>query len=304
MPARTPSTQWQEQVAPDESERFARYAQGMVASQQRRAKKYGPGRALHRRQLVALAATLEVLPDLPEYARQGLFATPGSHDAWVRLSNGSMDVASDRKPDVRGFAFKVFGVDGPNALGTGTTTTQDFLLINHAAFSVPKSAAFMDLVLALERGPFALLGYLVRTYGFLGALRQAKKLQSVLGKPFSGFATERLFSAVPISCGAWAARVRLLPPREPGPSAAKLDWVDDLGKHLAQGPLVYRMQLQFFVDEATTPIEDASVDWPESEAPYVDVARLTIAPRMSRSCDGRPATNLGRIARPGLAART
>jgi hypothetical protein len=34
--------------------------------------------------------------------------------------------------------------------------------------------------------------------------------------------------------------------------------------------------LQFFVDEASTPIEDASVDWQDSIAPYVTVARLGI----------------------------
>jgi hypothetical protein len=264
--ARAPSTQWREQVAADEDERFARYAQGMVAAQKRRTEKFGNGRALHRRQLGALAATLDVLDDLPEHARQGLFALPGPHEVLVRLSNGSMD-------------FKVFGVDGPNALGTGTTKTQDFSLINHASFSAPKSAAFMDLVLALERGPFALIGYLVRTYGVFGALGQVKKLQAVLGKPFSGFATETFFSAVPISCGQWAARARLLPPAGRAAVGAKLDWIADLAKHLEDGPLVYRMQLQFFVDEATTPIEDASVDWPEAESPYLDVARLSIAPQ-------------------------
>ena len=45
-----------------------------------------------------------------------------------------------------------------------------------------------------------------------------------------------------------------------------------------EGPLVYRLQLQSFVDEARTPIEDASVDWPEAVAPYVDVGTLTLRP--------------------------
>ena len=39
---------------------------------------------------------------------------------------------------------------------------------------------------------------------------------------------------------------------------------------------MFDFQLQFYVDEAATPIEDASVDWPESIAPYVNVARLGI----------------------------
>lgn len=275
-----PSTQWREQIADDEEQRFARYAEGLVAAQRRRDAALGPGRALHRRQLLALDATLEVKDGLPEYARHGLFASPGSHAAVLRLSNGGMDRSPDRRPDVRGLAVRVFGVRGPNALGTGETTSQDFTLINHSKFSAAKSADFVELVLALERGPLALLGHLFRRHGFFGALRAAKAAQAVIGKPFSGFATETFHTVVPFACGPYAARARLLPPpgRTPRPKAAA-DWAADLRAQLDAGPLEYRMQLQFFVEESSTPIEDASVDWPESVAPYLDVATLTIAPQ-------------------------
>jgi hypothetical protein len=36
------------------------------------------------------------------------------------------------------------------------------------------------------------------------------------------------------------------------------------------------MQLQFYTDEATTPIENAAAVWPESRSPFRTVARLTI----------------------------
>jgi len=38
-------------------------------------------------------------------------------------------------------------------------------------------------------------------------------------------------------------------------------------------PLVYELQVQFFQDEATTPIEDAAASW---ATPYLTVARLTV----------------------------
>jgi hypothetical protein len=47
-------------------------------------------------------------------------------------------------------------------------------------------------------------------------------------------------------------------------------------ERLAVGSLAYDLELQFFVDEATTPIEDASVAWPEAETPIVTVARLVL----------------------------
>jgi hypothetical protein len=83
--------------------------------------------------------------------------------------------------------------------------------------------------------------------------------------------------------------VRLAPARPQGLPAASHGWAADLGRHLAQGPLVHALQLQFYVDEAVTPIEDASVDWPEQEAPYVTVGRLTIP---AQELDGEAARRL------------
>lgn len=270
-----PSTAWRETVAADEASRFAGYAERFVEMQQRKSAKYGKGRALHRKQLLALRATFEVLPDLPAHARHGLFARPGAYDAWVRLSNGGTDRARDATPDIRGFAIKVRGVRGPGALGHATEA-QDFLLINHEKFGFPKSGEFVDLVMAASRGNGALLRYLFGRYGLFGALKLMKQFGATMGKKFSGFASECVYSAAPIACGPYAARVRLLPAREKPPADASGDWAADFGRQLAAGPLVHELQLQFFVDERRTPIEDASIDWSEDVAPYVTVARLTI----------------------------
>ncbi|MBE0613991.1 MAG: catalase [Burkholderiales bacterium] len=270
-----PSTEWRETIAPDEASRFADYAEQFVDMQKRKSAKYGNGRALHRKQLLALRASFEVLPDLPEYARHGLFARPGSYDAWVRLSNGGTDRARDATPDIRGFAIKVRGVQGAGALGK-PTEAQDFLLINQEKFAFPKSDEFVGLVMAASKGNGALFGYLLRRYGLLGALKFMVKFAATLGRKFSGFATERMHSATPIACGPYAVRVRLLPAREKPLADASNDWAADFGRQLASAPLVHELQLQFFVDEQRTPIEDASVDWSEEVSPYVTVARLSI----------------------------
>ena len=270
-----PSTEWRETVAPDETARFAAYAEQFVDMQKRKSAKYGNGRALHRKQLLALRASFEVLPDLPEYARHGLFARPASYDALVRLSNGGTDRARDATPDIRGFAIKVRGVRGQGALGK-PTEAQDFLLINQEKFGFPKSEEFVGLVMAASKGNGALLRYLVSRYGFFGAIKLMKQFAAALGKKFTGFATERMHSAAPIACGPYAARVRLLPARDKRLADASSDWAADFGRQLASGPLVHELQLQFFVDEQRTPIEDASVDWGEHVSPYVTVARLTI----------------------------
>lgn len=277
-----PSTAWREQVAPDEAERFAGYAKQFAAMQQAKSKQFGNGRALHRRQQLGLQAELEVLADLPAHACHGLFAAPRRCEAWVRLSNGGPDRASDATPDVRGFAIQVRGLAGPSALG-GECSHQDFLLIQHPAFAFAKTDEFVGLVMAVARGPLHLLPYFLRRYGLGGGLKQLKKLGQTFGKRFHGFATETFFSAAPIACGPYAARVRLRP-AAPQPPMAGTAWAQDVSGRLLKAPLVYELQLQFFSDEATTPIEDASVDWP---TPYLTVARLTLPQQDSASAAGR-----------------
>src|SRR6185369_16160416 len=95
-----PSTGWQERVAPDEEQRYAAYAQQFAAIQARKSRRWGKGRALHRKQLTAAHGVLEVLDSLPGFARHGLFAQPRHYDVWVRLSNGGLDRAPDKAPDI------------------------------------------------------------------------------------------------------------------------------------------------------------------------------------------------------------
>lgn len=270
----TPSTTWEERIAPDESTRFAEYAALLLAIQQQHAQKLGAGRALHRKQLVALKGTLTVLSSLPEFARHGLFASPGVHEVWLRYSNGGSGKERDGKPDVRGLAFKVFGVSGESALG-GPVRSQDFSFINHAQFSFPKSDEFIGFVQAFSKGPLSLIGYLVGRYGLFAGLGRLLRTVKTISIPFLGFETETLYSAVPIACGPYAVRYRLVASAEngPAPAQAPADYGQALATRLKRTPLRYELQLQPFVSEDVTPIEDASVNWP---TPYVTVAQLEL----------------------------
>jgi hypothetical protein len=270
-----PSTQWKENIAADEAQSFARYGKLFAAIQARKSAKYGVGRALHRKQITAAQGTLEVLPDVPSFAWHGLFAVPAKYEVWVRLSNGGLDRAPDRTPDIRGFALRVLGVKGDSALGNGPAKSQDFTLINQEVFAFPRSDEFVDFVEAASRGNGALLKFLVRRYGLLGGPKRLLKMVSTVGKSFGGFATETFYSAVPMACGPYAVRVRLVPAATNGVTSAtaKDDWGADFSARLSRQPLQWELQLQPFVSEALTPIEDACVNWP---TPYSTVARLTL----------------------------
>ena len=230
-----PSTEWREQVAPDEAAHLVRVAKVIGDLQRARSKKFGQGRALHRKQLLAATGTLEVFAGLPDHARYGLFATPGRHRALVRLSNGGPDVQGDRVPDI-----------------------------------------FIDFLEAATAGPLPGILHLFTAHGLGGGLSRLRDLFGMLNKKFNGFAAERFNTVAPICCGPYAVRVRLAPAGNPPPAARSKDIVADMRERLAIGDLTWNLELQFFVDEATTPIEDTSVSWPDSETPIVVAARLTL----------------------------
>jgi hypothetical protein len=132
--------------------------------------KFGKDRALHRKQVVGAAARFEVLGGFPEWAAQGLFSRPGSYDALVRLSNGGAAKASDRKPDVRGFAVRVNGVSGVGALGS-PTAAQVFSTIHLKTFGFSNGVDFSNFVLNAVKSRVAMFIWLIKRFGLLGGPR-------------------------------------------------------------------------------------------------------------------------------------
>ena len=275
MSTQEPSTQWREVVPPTEAAELAAYAQAFADMQRRKSAQFGTGRALHRKQVLGARVELSVLPNLPPFAAHGLFAQAQRYSGWLRLSNGGMDKAPDAMPDIRGFSLALEGVQGDSALGNGPATRQCFALINQTQFGFPQSSEFIEFVLAASHGKGHLLKFLVKRYGLLAGPKRLLKLAASLNKPFHGFANEVFHSAAPIACGPYAVRVRVVPQPDNGAPdpRGKQDWGADVARRLKNGALHYRMELQAFVDEATTPIEDASVNWP---TPYTHVANLTV----------------------------
>ncbi len=286
-----PSTDWQEQVAPDEDERFERYAEILRDIQRRENRKAGAaGRALHRKTHLAASGELEIHADLPNEVAAGIAAQPRRFEAYVRFSNGLYRSLPDRVPDVRGFAVKVLGLEGPKAIpALNDATTQDFLTINVTGLPFANTDDFIRFVkagrpLALSL-PRQLLEFGPRqTAAIMGFL-------AGLGPPGSLAAT-RYYSALPIRWGDYAAKCSFMP--VDGVNGAPKGSRARLGRSLADrvraGDVVFDLAVQLYRDETTTPIEDASVEWREADAPFVVIGRLTIPAQDTASAEGRALT--------------
>lgn len=271
-----PSTNYNEVVPPGEDEKFAAYAQKLRAIQKAKSTKYGKGRLLHRKGLLALRAELRVDANLPAHAAQGIFSKAGKYEAVIRLSNGGLDVKADKVPDIRGLAIKVKGVAGKSALTGKPHTEQDFLLINHTTFGSARAEEFLDLLLALNAGGGAVLKHLYRTHGFLGMFRAMGRLAKIIGKPFKGYAAENLSTVAPVKNGAYAIKLRIRPLTKIAVPLDKSDLAHDLRTHLKSQPIDYAVEAQFFTDAESTPIEDATVEWSEEVSPFVQVGTLHV----------------------------
>jgi hypothetical protein len=289
MAADPPSTDWHETPAPDEAERFERYAEMLHQLQRKHDRTGGKGRALHRKALLGAQATLEILPDLPAEARVGLFAAAGTHAAYVRFSSGGAGRASDRRPDVRGLAVKVLGVPGKKLIrGLEHAPTQDFLFIQMSHLAFRDSAEFIAFVRAMS-SPLLALPRLLDAFG-LGVFGLIWRLRAALGPTGVTLARTSFYTALPIRMGAYAGKLSLVPmgavadrPLPAGPDAHAAD----LAARVAEGPLRYSLRVQLFRNDADTPLEDASVEWKEDVAPWIEVGRLTIPKQDPASPRGR-----------------
>jgi len=269
-PVTAASTDWSETIGSNEAEKFARQAEAIRAAHRLTTARHGKGRFLHRKALLGVAARLDVLPDLPPEARFGAFAAPGPRDARVRLSNGSFDLQANTVPDIHGFGLRILGLDGEAALG-GRADHQDFLLINHDRFNAIDSDAFVEFATLAAGGQLKALWALFRRHGFAGLLARLKDLQQTLGKKFDGYAAETFNTVVPHAVGPYAAKI-LLVPDSPARMAGR-DPGADMTSRLAAGPISYSLQLQFYADPFSTPIEDHRAVW--NSMPQT-VARLTL----------------------------
>ncbi len=280
-----PSTDWREVISEGEEARFERYARELAELAASNARAGVTGRALHHKGVGGFEASFEVLDGLPPHARQGLFARPARYDGWVRYSNGASTVQRDDTADVRGLAVKLVGVEGAKVLGTART--QDFLAILSSATPFRSADEFVPMVLA-ARSPALAPVRIVSALGFRG-LGLLGKLLAGIRQPVESLAKRRFFSALPIQCGPYAVRFAFTPvaAAEVAGAGGPDRLGDDLAARLRVGPIEYAMELQFFVDEARTPIEDASVDWPVDVAPYLRVAKLVLPQQDSASERGR-----------------
>jgi hypothetical protein len=268
---------WSEIVADDEAARFTGYANELREMQKARARNGKTPRALHAKQHVGAVGQL-VVTEQPGSLRPALFAQPATWPAYARFSNGSGARQHDGLADVRAIAIKLVGVPGKKLIpGLEDKRTQDFLFIQVPATPFRGPDEFVSFVRIAASGKALLVPRLIGAFGLGRTLSILRGLASM--PKVTSMAAARFYTATPVRFGETAAKLALFPlstaagSSENGRDALRADLVS----RLKAGPIEYSLRAQLFIDEATTPIEDASVVWPEAKTPFFELGRLILS---------------------------
>ena len=226
-------------------------------------------------------AELAVEPDLPDDLRVGVFVDARTYPAWIRFSNASPlgrggKYRADGRPDVRGMAVKLLGVEGEKLLEEErTATTQDFLLVSTDALVARNLEDFVRVLGEFRIGP--LLRFFLNPFDLhlreLGiAIRSPKRHASPLEIEY--------FSIVPFLLGERAVKYKARPvPERRGraPWLGSRDFLREaMQRELASRGAEFELLLQVQTNADAMPIEDPSVVW---DSPYRRVATIRIPPQ-------------------------
>lgn len=225
-------------------------------------------RGVHAKGHGCLAGTFTVEGfDQPEY-RHGVFRKPRSFQAVVRFSNGDgpPQYDSDGKISI-GMAFKLLGVRDEKLLGSlQTEDSADFLMTNHPNFIVRDIAEFAEVIEGRENGGLDTLGAVrVAARGLLQRMRVQKG--DPLVTPYWGNLPFKVGTKVvkylvrPEACanagGTRAVDVTRAMRKNP-------DFLSEaLATHIREHSACFGFYLQRKGTDKESPVEDASVSWPE-----------------------------------------
>lgn len=292
----------QEQIPPEESAMSQDIIQTaiQIVDQHRESTRYL--RDAHAKAHGCVNAQVQVLNDLAPALRQGVFAEPGKiWQASMRLSNGNAFPQFDSIKDARGMAIKLMDVPGTQLLanqqGRGE---QDFVMFSHPNFFVSDVAEYRQNIAAQANGQTGLAffpNWDPRSW-------QVRHLFIALGTlaPAPDSPTQvTYYSVSPYKFGAANAKFRVAPDPQNCPDYAlplqNRKMPNFLRGALTQQlstdrvPACFVLQIQRQDSSTFMPIEDTSIEWKESDAPFETVASVKIpaqdfdTPELNLACD-------------------
>ena len=287
-----------EELQPDEGETIGKLNKAFDEILNKTAEDSGHAvRSVHAKAHGIFEGTMTIDDGLPPELAQGMFATPGRHKVYMRISTNAGDVLPDAIGLPRGLAIKVHDVAGerlPGAQGRA----QDFVMVNGTKFAAKKSDQFLKnlqlLAKTTDRGTGAKVVFSKVLQGVNTVLEsvgiESTMVQQMGGAPNVDPLGATYYSATPFRYGDYIAKFAVVPV-SPALTALtdktiEIDGRDDaireeLRRESPGIEGVWEFRVQLCRDLQKQPVEDATVEWDEEEAPFVRVATIRTEPQDS-----------------------
>lgn len=243
-------------------------------------------RGAHAKAHACVRAWFEINNYIEPQLRHGIFAKPSQrYKSWIRFSNGHFDlsVSQDQKSDARGMAIKILDPPGqPIQVSANRIPTQDFLMTNSPVFFVKNIHDYNALVAK----PAALLGFIFPNWNpgswrlremFLAKKTLTPPPESLLSPQYYSITAYKLgpqnikFSAKPC-----AGNISKFSVDESNPDFLR----EHLKRELEAGEACFDFMVQLQIPEKNMSIEDPTIEWKESDSPFIPMARITIPPQV------------------------
>lgn len=254
-------------------------------------------RAVHAKAHGILHGTMTIKDGLPPELAQGLFATPGDHGIYLRLSTNAGDILPDSIALPRGMSLKVLDVKGDRLPGA-SGTTQDFIMVNGDVFVAKTADKFLGNLKLLAKTTDTLEGTKKVMSTVLGGINtalskvglQSNTLASLGGAPNVDPLGETYYSITPFRYGDYIAKFSLVPVSKgltsrtgtaieasEDPNAIR----DTVRAEMIGTDAVWEFKVQLCRDLEEQPVEDPTVSWDAEAAPFQTVATIHVAPQNS-----------------------
>jgi hypothetical protein len=287
---------------------FEKHAETVIGKTQRfitgSVESEGTGQAVrdaHAKGYGLVRGEVEILDELPAEYAQGIYATPGRHDALIRFSNGSPHAGADaRLGKATGLALKIFDIDGQTLLeDEPDSRTFDYTNINAPIFfcnTVEHYLFIQELFLAApdyfaqgRPGQHRFYRDFITGKGTLSeddwAWDEFLAFLVVAQRPLVNLLLSTYWSMGAVRHGDYIAKVRFAPDPESAlavvqraidPSSAEEVFRPALAAELRDRPYTFDIQVQLCADLERMPVNDLTLEWPEKLSPFVTVAKLRL----------------------------
>lgn len=267
-----------EYIGPEEKSKHEEFARVIRRYQRENAEfNHGVMRGFHAKQLACAKGSFEVVGDLREELRAGVFQPGKSYPVYARFSQGLAHVLPDSKEDVKGLAIKILNVDGPKLfnskfanLNVPPSRSVDFTMTNLPTFGTKNATDFMGFAEALQKH---------KDKGFLITHPVAlQRLSSAIKRKIGDVSVESFWSGGAFRLGQRTMKFRVAPCSEtqqpPKREVTPNYYHETFQEHLDDREVCYNYFVQLQMDPYKQPIENPQEFWNESETPSILVAKV------------------------------